>query len=189
VPLDDNWRTWRLTTYTAMNPYLTLGVARGCTRNEVKQAFLIKAQSAHPDHGGDDASFVELRTAYEQILKELDRRSRSVEKTPLRGSRNDRKPTLFYPRIPPQSYPDRLRRFIRSTIRSIREWDWSSFFVLMLLLVIICPLILIWNLDPEDPEREDRVKAWAAKKEEMRRAADKRAHDEEKPINKKPSKE
>jgi DnaJ domain len=172
-----------------MNPYLTLGVAKGCTRDEVKQAFLIKAQSAHPDRGGDDASFVELRTAYEQILKELDRRSRSVEKTPLRGSRDDRKPTLFYPRIPPQSYPDRLRRFVRSTMRSIREWDWSNFFVLLLLLAFIGTPILIWNSDPEDPERQARVEAWAAKKEEMRRAADKRAQDEGKPVNKKPSTE
>jgi DnaJ domain len=172
-----------------MNPYLTLGVAKGCTRDEVKQAFLTKAQTAHPDRGGDDASFVALRTAYEQILKELDRRSRSVEKTPMRGSRNDRKPALFYPRIPPQSRPDRLRRFVRSTMRSIREWDWSNFFVLLLLLAFIGPLILIWNWEPEDPEREARVKAWAAKKEEMRKAADKRAQDQGKAVNKKRSTE
>ena len=46
-----------------MDPYEILGVAKGCTRQEVREAFLVKARSAHPDHGGDDASFARLRGA------------------------------------------------------------------------------------------------------------------------------
>jgi curved DNA-binding protein CbpA len=41
-----------------MDPDGTLGVARGCTRDEVRQAFLLKAQHAHPDRGGEDVAFV-----------------------------------------------------------------------------------------------------------------------------------
>ena len=33
--------------------------------------------SAHPDRGGDDAVFIQLRAAYERILAELDRRAQS----------------------------------------------------------------------------------------------------------------
>jgi hypothetical protein len=56
-----------------MDPYLTLGVAKGCSLQEVKDAFRTKARTAHPDRGGEVLSFVQLRTAYEQILSELDR--------------------------------------------------------------------------------------------------------------------
>jgi DnaJ domain len=56
-----------------MDPYFTLGVARGCSRQELKDAFRAKARYAHPDRGGEVLSFVQLRTAYEQILAELER--------------------------------------------------------------------------------------------------------------------
>ena len=55
-----------------MDPYVTLGVPKGCNREEVKEAFRVRAQYAHPDRGGEVLSFIELRTAYEQILAELD---------------------------------------------------------------------------------------------------------------------
>ena len=55
-----------------MDPYLTLGVPKGCNREEVKEAFRVKVQYAHPDRGGEEESFIRLRTAYEQILAELD---------------------------------------------------------------------------------------------------------------------
>jgi hypothetical protein len=55
-----------------MDPYLALGVPRGCSRQEVKAAFRARVRYAHPDRGGEVLLFVQLRTAYEQILAELD---------------------------------------------------------------------------------------------------------------------
>jgi hypothetical protein len=59
-----------------MDPYRTLGVTRSCTREQVKEAFLARVPLAHPDHGGKDLAFIELRAAYEKIIAALDRRSR-----------------------------------------------------------------------------------------------------------------
>jgi hypothetical protein len=58
----------------AMDPYRTLGVPIGCTRAEVKEAFRARVLFAHPDHGGEDSTFIQLRAAYMQIMEELDRR-------------------------------------------------------------------------------------------------------------------
>lgn len=55
-----------------MDPYRTLGVSKGCNREDVKEAFRLRVQHVHPDHGGEDLSFIRLRMAYEQILAELD---------------------------------------------------------------------------------------------------------------------
>jgi DnaJ domain len=57
-----------------MDPYRTLGVPRGCSRDDVKAAFRARVPLAHPDHGGDEFTFIQLRAAYEQILRDLDRR-------------------------------------------------------------------------------------------------------------------
>jgi DnaJ domain len=57
-----------------MDPYQTLGVARNCTHQELKDAFRAKARLAHPDLGGEPAAFIQLREAFDQIGKELERR-------------------------------------------------------------------------------------------------------------------
>jgi hypothetical protein len=59
-----------------MDPYRTLGVPRGCTREELKAAFRARARYAHPDRGGKVTSFIQLRAAFEQIMADLDRRPR-----------------------------------------------------------------------------------------------------------------
>lgn len=51
-----------------MDPYQALGVSRGCTRDELKKAFRARAWDSHPDRGGDEQPFIELCTAYKQIL-------------------------------------------------------------------------------------------------------------------------
>jgi hypothetical protein len=58
-----------------MDPYRILGVPRGCKPESVKAAFLARVGSAHPDSGGEDSAFIQLRAAYEEILGELDRRA------------------------------------------------------------------------------------------------------------------
>ena len=59
------------------DPYYTLGIKRGCSRDEVIAAFRAKAWHAHPDRGGDEQSFIVLCSAYKLILKEI--RKRPIE--------------------------------------------------------------------------------------------------------------
>ncbi len=40
-----------------------------CSPEDVKQAYLAKAKTAHPDAGGDTQQFVELQTAYERAME------------------------------------------------------------------------------------------------------------------------
>ena len=56
-----------------MDPYSILGVPRGCTREEVKEAFRSLVHRAHPDRGGDGEAFIQLCDAYREVLDELDR--------------------------------------------------------------------------------------------------------------------
>jgi hypothetical protein len=56
-----------------MDPYQILGLARGCTREEVKRAFRARAWDAHPDRGGEEQPFIDLCAANKHILGELSR--------------------------------------------------------------------------------------------------------------------
>ena len=47
-----------------VDPYQTLEVERGCSREDVTAAFRAKVWAAHPDRGGDEQSFIELCSAY-----------------------------------------------------------------------------------------------------------------------------
>lgn len=49
-----------------------LGVPKGATREEVHAAFRAKSKRYHPDTGGEDWTFIQLKEAYEQILRDLD---------------------------------------------------------------------------------------------------------------------
>ncbi len=50
--------------------FLTLlGLAPPVTEEDVKQAYLIKARTAHPDHGGDIEDFKRLQEAFEQATE------------------------------------------------------------------------------------------------------------------------
>jgi hypothetical protein len=60
-----------------MNPYQILGVTKGCSREELKDAFRAKAWQTHPDRGGDELPFIQVCTAYDLLLKELDRAPRA----------------------------------------------------------------------------------------------------------------
>jgi hypothetical protein len=72
------------------DPYYTLGIKRGCTRDEVIAAFRAKAWHAHPDRGGDEQSFIVLCAAYKQILKEP--RKRRIESESADAVRASKQP-------------------------------------------------------------------------------------------------
>jgi DnaJ-class molecular chaperone len=50
-----------------MDYYQTLGLQKGATDEEVKQAYRKLASKHHPDKGGDTAKFQEIQAAYEAI--------------------------------------------------------------------------------------------------------------------------
>ncbi len=113
-----------------MDPYQILGLPRGCTRDEVENAFRVGVWHARPDRGGADDPFIELSTAYRQILEELDRGSGSGVRNPEgvpRGARSpgppdpewdaelivdDRPPPVTRPPVPPDPhwYPELVVR-------------------------------------------------------------------------------
>jgi hypothetical protein len=66
-------RTSEVLWVAVMDPYQTLGLHRGRTREEVEDAFRIRVWHARADRGGEDDPFIELSTAYQRILEELDR--------------------------------------------------------------------------------------------------------------------
>src|SRR5262245_56870924 len=52
-----------------------LGLAPPVTVDDIKQAFLEKVKSAHPDHGGDAHDFRRLQEAFEQAMNYANFRS------------------------------------------------------------------------------------------------------------------
>jgi len=68
-----------------MDPYRTLGIHKGCTRQEAKDAFRARAWHLHPDCGGDEQAFIQLDTAYKMILQEIDFVQSNPTVNPARG--------------------------------------------------------------------------------------------------------
>ena len=56
-----------------MDYYNTLGVSRGASDKELKQAFKKKSMESHPDRGGDQEEFKKINEAY-QTLKDPNKR-------------------------------------------------------------------------------------------------------------------
>jgi curved DNA-binding protein CbpA len=54
-----------------------LGLGTGATPEEIKRAFREAALRTHPDRGGDDAAFIDVRRAYEVALATARRKRRS----------------------------------------------------------------------------------------------------------------
>ena len=50
--------------------YETLGLQPGATQEEIKKAYRKMAQKHHPDKGGDEAKFKEIKTAYEHLCNQ-----------------------------------------------------------------------------------------------------------------------
>lgn len=54
--------------YDKTKSYAILGLTKGASVDEIRKAFRRKAFEAHPDQGGDEKSFRELKEAFEYLM-------------------------------------------------------------------------------------------------------------------------
>jgi hypothetical protein len=138
-----------------MDPYLTLGVAKGSNREAVKEAFRVRVQHVHPDHGGEELSFIRLRTAYEQILAELDHDHGSSVANPERGPHVDGRPTPTGVEIPEGNYESWFRKVAAQADRGRSRWQSPRArriglaIVLGLIMVNLTAFLIAWRSEPD----------------------------------------
>lgn len=65
-----------------MNPYETLGIKQGASEQEAKKAFKKLAMKHHPDRGGDEKKFQEVKEAYERITEPEKFQHEQFQRTP-----------------------------------------------------------------------------------------------------------
>ena len=154
-----------------MDPYLTLGLEKGCNREEVKEAFRLKVQYVHPDHGGEHSSFIELRNAYEQILAELDQDHDRLGTIRERATRVESRSTVSKPRVDPQNYQAWFRNVAVQADRQQPFWQSTRLrmigltILLSIMVVNLVLFLIVWKSEPspnvtqpDDPptsEKED----------------------------------
>jgi hypothetical protein len=124
-----------------MDPYHTLGLPRGCSSEEVREAFRARVPSAHPDRGGDQLTFIHLRAACEQILADLDRFPRPEPGThrPAQATREGGNPAPVA--STKKAYIAWLQRMSAEAVRRNprRRWKWvRRLGVIYVLCLIIC---------------------------------------------------
>ena len=132
-----------------MDPYLTLGVPKGCNREEVKEAFRVRVQFVHPDHGGEVVSFIQLRKAYEQILAELDQDLDPNAVKPANDPRDDSHPVPPGSRVVGATYASWFRHVAVQADRNRTVWrsPWIRTIGIMILLgLIIVNLTAFWMI-------------------------------------------
>src|SRR5580700_1059041 len=105
-----------------MDPYLTLGVPKGCNREEVKEAFRVRVQYAHPDRGGEVESFIRLRTAYEQVLAELDQDLDPDAARPTIASEDGSRPVPSGSRVVEETFEAWFRHVAVQADRGQSRW-------------------------------------------------------------------
>ncbi len=138
-----------------MDPYLTLGVPKGCNREEVKEAFRVQAQHAHPDRGGEDESFIRLRTAYEQILAELDQELDPYAAKAARAPRDARRPVPPGSRAVGDTYESWFRHIAVQADRSHSGWrsprirTIGMMILLGIIVVSLAAFLIVWVPAPD----------------------------------------
>jgi curved DNA-binding protein CbpA len=142
-----------------MDPYEILGVARGCTHPKVREAFLVKVRRAHPDHGGDDTSFAQLRAAYEQILDELNRCPDAKKRSAVRTVDDDLAPSQPDRSVAPDLYRDWVSRS-SAKVGPRHPSRRSRYLKILIIVIYLSVLILLgwanwlaWTWDPEKAAR------------------------------------
>lgn len=98
------------------DPYTILGVARGCTPEEAREAYRAGVRTTHPDHGGDGAAFIRLCAAYRQVVAELEHPAEESPGPPLSGSGLGTA-SAFAPRPDRKAYVAWVREHARNSSR------------------------------------------------------------------------
>ncbi len=69
-----------------LEPHVVLGLSRGASAEEIRDAYHKKSKKHHPDHGGDDWAFQVVVRAYEAMSRMVERdRIASLRETPDTG--------------------------------------------------------------------------------------------------------
>ena len=144
-----------------MDPYVILGVPKGCTRDEVSKAFRTLVRYAHPDHGGEDRSFLEIRAG----LRADPRGAGSTQSTD-RGSARRRPPRPSRkespdPRVARSTYIAWLDQSAKKATRRHDRLPWrilNAIGVLGLLGMVVCsiaviPAVMIYEREQEAEAR------------------------------------
>lgn len=107
-----------------MDPYSILGVPRGCTREQVKEAYRSLVHRAHPDRGGDGEAFVRLCAAYREIMNQWERDEIPPGAGPVMAPPGDVAPRPPDPRSAREGYVAWLRQVSEESARrrSVPWW-------------------------------------------------------------------
>ena len=73
-----------------MSSHEVLGVSQDATLEEIKAAYLVRAQRYHPDAGGDLWAFKKLQEAYEDLLKQHAERRTTAQREAERREKERR---------------------------------------------------------------------------------------------------
>jgi DnaJ-domain-containing protein 1 len=68
---DQSWKKGWVQKQVLSHDRTVLGVSATATAEEIKSHFRALAKQAHPDAGGDPKRFLEIKTAYDNLLKSI----------------------------------------------------------------------------------------------------------------------
>lgn len=110
-----------------MNPYEILGVPRDATDEQIRNAYKLLAQQHHPDKGGNEELFKQIKFAYEILSdpyrrKEYDRTGEYVNRPSIRDEVLDQLSRLFLDVVARFNYEqDDLILIMQSETRALKE--------------------------------------------------------------------
>lgn len=69
------------TGYTGSDPFKDLGISKNASPEEIRKAYLKRAQAAHPDQGGSNEAMAKVNAAYKEALRQVGGRSKRPGRT------------------------------------------------------------------------------------------------------------
>ncbi len=153
-----------------MDPYKILGIEKGASREQIKKAFREKATKYHPDKGGEQWAFEQVRKAYDQLLnpsktpKGDAMRSKTKPETP--APEQEKKSTEEFSFNAKEPLNTRRRKKIRNSI----FFSYFSLFAQIIfggISAICVSLLILWVFLKQDPLEIFAPKAGTKSQDEM----------------------